>query len=371
MDIKHERQRAAFDADSLLESIEAMLHETWSSVPTIVAEDSDGFTAKLQPSIKMKITHPDGTTEIVTLPQLADAPVHFTGGGGLTATHPVKKGDEGIAQIVTQPQDSWFQQGGVQDPIDGRHHHLSDSRYIPGGRSIPRKLPNVSTTEHHTRSDDAKTTHAVGLTKITHKVVPASDPSTDPYNSAQTFFQTLHDQILGVIRSAVSPGVQHSDTIDHSGITHSIQNALHTLKLNLSGIIHSVQNALHTTSMTPGGGIVHSAFSGQSVVSVAQTLALSSTTGISLSSPSLSLPSGGVSSSALASGAASSNVGALGGDLAGSLPGPQVVGCRHIADANLLGVYANDAAAEAGGVVKGGLYLWSGNTPNLLAVRTV
>lgn len=361
MDVKHERQRSAFEADSLLDSIEAALREAWTTLPVIVAEDSDGFTAKLQPTIKFKITHPDGSTEMMALPPLGDAPIHFTGGGGVSSTHPVKKGDEGVAQIATQPQDSWFQQGGVQDPVDGRHHHLSDARYVPGGRSKPRKLPNVSTTEHHTRSDDGKTTHAVGKTKITHKVVPASDTSADPYNQATTFHQTTHDPDAGITHSSVMDGIKHIIGLSHDGPIMQFANALHSMAMNAQGILHSVQNALHTTTMSPSDGIIHSAFKGASVVSIAQTLGLSSSGGVSITAPSLSMPSG----------SAASNIGPLGGDLSGELPDPIVVGITHIKNANTLGVYANDAAAAAGGVMLGGLYLWSGNTPNLLAARTV
>jgi hypothetical protein len=377
-EIGHMRQMTAFDADADLEAVAASLHDHWVMMPVLVTKKGDGSTTELQPAVKVKITLPDATTKMVTLPQLKDVPIHYPGGGKVTTTHPVEVKDPGIAVFSSLDYDPHFEKDGIQEPTDpSRVSHLSHGRFIPGGRPVPRKIPHVDPEEHHVRTLDATHTHAVGLAGIKTKVT--GDTVDDPYNKAKTFFQTLHHKLDGIIRKAVKPGVEHSDSIDHTGIVHAIQNALHTLKLNAGGIFHAVQNSLHTTKMTPSDGIIHSAFNGASIVSIKQLLSLfssgavniSSATSVGISAPSLSLPAGGVASAALAAGAAATNVGTVGGDLDGTLPNPNVVGCHHIANADTLGLYANDTDAAAGGVVKGGLYLWSGNTPNLLAVRTV
>lgn len=286
-------------------AVQGELRAVWKVMPVIV-QSGDGHTAVLQPAISGIVKAPDGTITNPALPVLSDTPIHFTGGGGVSSTHPVSEGDEGVVIFTDRAQDTWHQSGGVNNaPIDDRSHHMADGRYIPGGRSDPRKLANVSQTEHHIRSDDGKHTLAHSPTNGTKiKSVPSSDGSTDPYNSALSFSET---------------------TISPTGISHS------------------------TTTPTQSSSITHDLITG--------ALAIASSASIGLSAPSLGLPTGSITAPALAAGAASSNVGTLGGDLSGTLPNPEVVGILHVAGANALGHYANDSAAALGGVPIGGLYL--------------
>lgn len=158
-------QREYFEEEEemLRALVNAHMVQMHTALVCIVQEDSDGHTVKLQPAIKaIKTNIQDGTTEQVSLPILQDVPVKFPGGGGVTFTHPVKKGDEVLAIFTAHPHDAWHQSGGQQAPIDGRHHSLSDAICIPGIRSIPRKLnPAPSTTSSQMRSDDGK--HYVDL----------------------------------------------------------------------------------------------------------------------------------------------------------------------------------------------------------------
>ena len=85
----------------------------------IIKEDSDGHVATAQSAVRQILTLIDGSTKIVDFPDLETSPVHFAGGGGVTRTHPVKKGDEGMVALMAAPQDLWHDKGGVQDPIDG------------------------------------------------------------------------------------------------------------------------------------------------------------------------------------------------------------------------------------------------------------
>ena len=112
----------------------------WTALPVIVTEDSDGFTVRLQPAIKGKQIDPQGKETDVQMPVLPDVPVQFSAGGGFTITHPIKKGDEGIAVFSARCLDNWWQQGGVQTQARQRWHSLSDAMYIPGIRSKPRAL---------------------------------------------------------------------------------------------------------------------------------------------------------------------------------------------------------------------------------------
>jgi hypothetical protein len=116
---------------------ERALSRVWTAMPVHVLEDSDGFTVELQPTIK-------GRDEIlgkdVEMPTLGKVPVQFAAGGGFTITHPIKKGDEGIAVFSARNIDQWWDKGGVQPQGYLRTHNLSDAMYIPGIRSKPRAL---------------------------------------------------------------------------------------------------------------------------------------------------------------------------------------------------------------------------------------
>lgn len=151
-------ERVRADTDSLVSVVYGLMKNMWHSLP-VIAQSSDGHTMKAQSSVHGSFTDP-GTGKITTglMEIISDIPVHFAGGGGVTHTHPVKQGDEGILQLLSRPQDSWWQNGGSNnDPIDARMHDLSDARYIPGGRSNPRKMnPAPSASSGQARSDDGK-----------------------------------------------------------------------------------------------------------------------------------------------------------------------------------------------------------------------
>jgi hypothetical protein len=147
------------------EGLNRALSRLWTALPVIVAEDSsDGHTVSLQPAING--THynaQDGSYKSINMPQLKDVPIHFPQAGGLVHTFPVKKGDEGIVVFSARCIDGWWQngagkdsQGNVtgQDQMEARRHNLSDAMFIPGIRSNPRKLSNISTNSSQIRLDD-------------------------------------------------------------------------------------------------------------------------------------------------------------------------------------------------------------------------
>jgi hypothetical protein len=111
-------------------------------------------TVKLQPTVQIKKQMPDGKVVNVTLPEIPRAPVHFAGGGGYTLTHPISEGDEGHIMIASRSIESWMDKGGVQPPAHAHYHDLTDAIFIPGLRSKPRALSNLSTNSVQLRSDD-------------------------------------------------------------------------------------------------------------------------------------------------------------------------------------------------------------------------
>jgi len=164
MDILRLNMLAATENDATLHAINGALKAIWTALPAIISADSDGHTATANSAVNLAITNLDGSVTMTAFPPLDMAPVHFPNGGGHSFTHPVKTGDEGMIALMSRAQDLWFQNGGVQDPIDNRAHHLADSRWIPGGRSTPRKLsPAPSTTSAQQRSDNGN--HVVDVHK--------------------------------------------------------------------------------------------------------------------------------------------------------------------------------------------------------------
>ncbi|EHF8259117.1 hypothetical protein B8Z58_005063, partial [Enterobacter roggenkampii] len=107
--------------------------------------DPDSVTASVRPAIKGY----DGGTEDdgwIELPLLVDVPVIFPRGGGCTLTFPVKAGDECLLIFADRCIDFWWQNGGVQKPVDMRMHDLSDAFAIVGPQSQAHKISGISTS---------------------------------------------------------------------------------------------------------------------------------------------------------------------------------------------------------------------------------
>lgn len=276
------------DSDAALAAIEARLRGVYTSMPAIVKEDSDGHNVTAQPAINALVRKDDGTMEQLPWPPLQTIVTHFMGGGLMVETHPIKANDEGIVLGAARNIDSWRQSGGTQNPTDARQHHASDHFYLGGVKSDPNKIKNYVPDSIQHRSLDAKVTHDVHPTNgITHKVVPASDPSTNPFASATTFFQHLVSPIMGLIKTATDG------------------NNLHTFALSLAGIIGQVKNSAvnHTFSCPVSIGPTLIGQQGgqtaQVLVNPLTGLQLSSTLPMTIDTPALSIGAGAIGSSAI------------------------------------------------------------------------
>ena len=127
-------------------TVQRYLGRVWTALPVSLLADSDGHVARVQPTIKARQLNPDGFTYkdvIIGDPNKGlggETPVVHPSGGGYSLTFPHKKGEEGVAIFSTLCLDSWWDKGGVQPQTDIRRHNLSDSIFLPGIRSNPRKL---------------------------------------------------------------------------------------------------------------------------------------------------------------------------------------------------------------------------------------
>ncbi|SUQ58403.1 phage baseplate assembly protein V [Raoultella terrigena] len=119
--------------------------------------DPDTVTAVVQPAIRYIERDNDGNKETKDYPLLVDVPVVFPRGGGCTFTFPVSEGDECLVIFADRCIDFWWQSGGIQEPVDGRMHDLSDAFCIVGPQSQAKKISGISITAAQFRSDDGST----------------------------------------------------------------------------------------------------------------------------------------------------------------------------------------------------------------------
>ncbi|WP_410517440.1 Gp138 family membrane-puncturing spike protein [Pantoea allii] len=125
------------------------------SLPGIVQSfDPATCTCTIQPAIAGQGVDEKGQVQSAPLPLLTDVPVIFPRGGGCTITFPVKAGDECLVLFSDRCIDFWWQNGGVQEPVDPRQHDLSDAFAFVGPQSQAQKISGISTTTLQMRTDD-------------------------------------------------------------------------------------------------------------------------------------------------------------------------------------------------------------------------
>ncbi|CVH64019.1 phage baseplate assembly protein V [Serratia marcescens] len=142
------------------------------ALPGIIQSfDPETVTCVVQPAVKGYESDDAGKKSSLSLPLLVDIPVIFPRGGGVTLTFPVKAGDECLLIFADRCIDFWWQNGGVQEPVDGRMHDMSDAFAIVGPQSQAQKISGISTNAAQLRTDDGAafieldpSSHAVTVT---------------------------------------------------------------------------------------------------------------------------------------------------------------------------------------------------------------
>ena len=127
----------------------------WTALPAIVTSVSfSAMTLECQPTIQGMVTASDGSQSPVNLPMLVDVPIVFPSAGGFTLTFPIKIGDEVLVIFASRCIDAWWQQGGIQPPMELRMHDLSDGFAIPGPKSQPKVIGSISSSNAQLRTND-------------------------------------------------------------------------------------------------------------------------------------------------------------------------------------------------------------------------
>jgi hypothetical protein len=109
-------------------AIEARLAGVHVSVPGRVEKyDASKQRADIKPLVK--------TAQGESVPVITNVPIIFPGGGGFRVVFPVVKGDTVLLVFCERSIDNWKKRGGEVDPIDTRHHALSDAVAYVGLRA--------------------------------------------------------------------------------------------------------------------------------------------------------------------------------------------------------------------------------------------
>ncbi len=172
------------------------------AMPGIIQSfDPDTVTAVVQPAIK---GYDPGAADdgSLDLPMLVDVPVIFQRGGGCTLTFPVSAGDECLVIFADRCIDFWWQNGGVQKPVDPRMHDLSDAFAIVGPQSQARKISGISTSAVELRSDD-------GATKLSLNPSNGTISGTAPGGFNLNGLKILPDGRLQLVGGAIVDGHRH------------------------------------------------------------------------------------------------------------------------------------------------------------------
>lgn len=139
----------------------------WTALPAIVLSvDFEKMTCTARPAITGIQNTPTGQIQTPPMPILLDVPIVFPRVSGFALTLPLAIGDEILVIFSSRCIDGWWQSGcpinSKNDinpalPLEFRMHDLSDGFAIPGPCSIPKVLPNVSSTDAQLRSEDGNT----------------------------------------------------------------------------------------------------------------------------------------------------------------------------------------------------------------------
>jgi hypothetical protein len=254
-----------FDPDETVrQQQDAHQARMWTALPVIINKHiPEKNTVESQPATQLNVV--DGRTgqgKWTSIPAVDDQPLLLLGGGGMAITIPVKQGDEGLAIYSSRDTENWFVDGGVGPQASARMHHLSDAFVIPGFRSQPNKIPNVSTTSWEVRTNDGRTKLTFNPNQGGHGL-DAEGRATGPSSGMFTF--TAPDNPTSVLGKALNSVVQSQLHNVSDSVSHIVQAAGAANPASLIGgalnaaeqAIGSWQSILNGSFQVPINNIIH------------------------------------------------------------------------------------------------------------------
>lgn len=203
-----DRRERTEDLSTLLQvATQGAQADMWTAMPGVIQSfNPTEMSCVVQVSIKAKIADPafqsyksatkvddpDGISAWDQLPLLLDCPVVFPSAGNCTLTFPIIAGDECLVIFASRCIDAWWAYGGIQNQQILRMHDLSDGFVIPGPKSKPRVIPNISSSAVQLRSDDGLA--FIEINPSTHNIA-----GTTPSNLNLTIGGNVVCNVAGVV----------------------------------------------------------------------------------------------------------------------------------------------------------------------------
>lgn len=146
------------EQEALRLAMDGRLTSLWTAIPGIIQSvNFDNMTVEVQPTIQARIQAPNGSFSFVNLPVLVDVPIVFPSAGGYTITFPIKANDEVLVIFSSRCIDAWWSSGQISVQAELRLHDLSDGFAIPGPKSVPNVISNISTDSLQIRNNSGST----------------------------------------------------------------------------------------------------------------------------------------------------------------------------------------------------------------------
>ena len=258
------RERFEDPQVAVMTALHGLQAEVWTALPGIIQSfDPTTMTCQVQIAIRAKIgqpafntytspskiNDPSGTFCWDQLPMLVDCPVVFPSGGGCSLTFPILNGDECLVIFASRCIDAWWQAGGIQNQAHLRMHDLSDGFVIPGPRSVPRVIQNISTSSVQLRTDDGQAHVEINASNHNIGVVTSG-------NLGATVGGTMTANVTGAA-SITAPTIALNGNVTVNGTLSQIGGGAATFSgsLTAQGDISGSGTSLHThTHSDPQGG---------------------------------------------------------------------------------------------------------------------
>ncbi len=188
-----------------------MLAEAHVSMPGKVESfDADSQTADIQPQIKRRLRHEDGTVTFERLPKIPNVPVLYFRAGGFFDYAPLQQGDRVVLHFTDYSLDEWWEQGRETEPKFAHSHELTDCFATPGGYTKADPLSSMGTSKQRIGTSDLHISNDGSVIKIgdgaSEFIALAQKVLTELTNITNAFNGHTHSVVLGLCTAGGATG---------------------------------------------------------------------------------------------------------------------------------------------------------------------